>query len=76
MCKSSATHRALIKCNMSCATWHEGIAHASIKFNRVQIGYIFALFHWMKRLTDEGGEETGVSGENPWRRASPLGSAN
>ena len=26
VCKSRATHRALITCNMSCATWYEGTA--------------------------------------------------
>ena len=26
VCKSRATHRALIMCNMSCATWYEGTA--------------------------------------------------
>ena len=24
MCKSRATHRALITCNLQCATWYEG----------------------------------------------------
>ena len=31
---------------------------------------VLALFYWLKLLADEGGEETAVPGENPWRRAS------
>ena len=31
----------------------------------VEIGFIKALLYWRKPLTDEGGEETGVPGENP-----------
>ena len=29
VCKSRATHRALITCNMLCATWYEGTAQLS-----------------------------------------------
>ena len=61
-----------IKCNtLSAYHMQHVVCHvarrdsSAIKFDRVQVAYIFALFHWMKRLTDEGGEETGVSGENP-----------
>ena len=45
-------------------------ASSTIKFDRVEIAFIVALFYWLKPLTNEGGEETGVPGENPWRRAS------
>ena len=34
MSKSRATHRALIKCNVLCATWYEGTAQLS-KVDRV-----------------------------------------
>ena len=43
---------------------------SAIKFDRVEIAFIWALFCWLNHETDEGGEETGVPGENPWRRAS------
>ena len=35
-----------------------------IKFDRVEIASILALFYWLKPLADERGEETGVPGEN------------
>ena len=35
---------------------------SAIKFDRVEIAFIAALFYWLKPLTDEGGEETGVPG--------------
>ena len=38
-------------------------------FERVEITFVLALFHWLKPCTDEGGEETGVPGANPRRRA-------
>ena len=42
---------------------------SAIKFDRVEIAFILALFHWPKPLTDEGGEKTGVPRENPRRIA-------
>ena len=33
---------------------------SAIKFVRVEIAFILVLFYWLKPLTDEGGEETGV----------------
>ena len=38
---------------------------SGVKFVRVEIAFILVLFHWLKPLTDEGGEETGVPAENP-----------
>ena len=38
---------------------------SAIKFDRVEIAFISALFYWLKPSTDKGGEETGVPGENP-----------
>ena len=43
LCKSHATRQALITC-MSCATWYEGTAQL-LKFDRVEITFISALFH-------------------------------
>ena len=40
-----------------------------MKFDRAYIAFTLTLFHWLKPLTDEGREETGVPGENPGRRA-------
>ena len=34
-------------------------------FDRVDIAFILALFRWLRLLSDEAGEETGVPGENP-----------
>ena len=33
--------------------------------DRVEIAFILALFHWLKPLTDKGGKQTEVPGENP-----------
>ena len=38
---------------------------SATKFDRYEITFILALFYWLKQLTDEGGEETGVPIENP-----------
>ena len=61
-----------ITCNTSSA-YHvqPAICHSvrmdssAIKFDRVEITFISASFYGLKPLTDEGGEETGVPGENP-----------
>ena len=42
-------------------------SHA-IKSARVEILFTFTLFHWLKPLAEEEGEETGVPGENPRQR--------
>ena len=38
---------------------------SAIKFGRVEITFILALFYWLKQLIDEGWEETRVPEENP-----------
>ena len=38
--------------------------NSAIKFDIAEITFILALFYWLKLLTDEGGEETGVPAEN------------
>ena len=63
VCKSRATHRALITSNLQCATWYEGTAQ--LLSLTVEIAFILALLYRLKPLTDEGGEETGVPEENP-----------
>ena len=70
VCKSRATHRTLIacKCHVTCHLVRRD--SSAIKFDRVEIAFIWALFYWLNHETDEGGEETRVTGENPWRRAS------
>ena len=68
MCKSHATHRVLITCNMPCGTWYKQTAQ--LYSDRIEIAFILALFYWLKSLTDEGGEETGVPGEKARRRSS------
>ena len=42
----------------------------AVMFDRVEIAFILTSFHWLKSLTDAGGEETRVSGVNLLRRAS------
>ena len=37
---------------------------SAIKFDRFETAFIFASFYWLKPLTDEEGEETGVPREN------------
>ena len=69
MCKSCATHRALITSVCVCVCHLVRRDSSAFKFDRVDIAFILALFYWLKPLTDEGGEETGVPGEIPWRRA-------
>ena len=44
--------------------------NSAIKFDRVEIASTWALVYWLKPLTNEEGEETGVPRENPWQRAS------
>ena len=39
------------------------IDSSAIKFDRAEIAFILASFHWLKPLTDERGEETEVPGE-------------
>ena len=41
VCKSRATHRALITCKMSCATLYEGTTHVH-KFDKVETTFIFS----------------------------------
>ena len=38
---------------------------SAIKIDRVEIVFNLALFYWLNHYADEGGEETGVPGENP-----------
>ena len=43
---------------------------SAIMFDRVEITFILAVFYWLKPLTNEGREETGVARENQWQQAS------
>ena len=64
MCKSRSTHRAFH--HVQHVVCHVVLRDSSaVKFDRVEIAFIFDLFYWLKRLTDEGGEEIGLPGENP-----------
>ena len=68
--KSRAAHRELITCNMFLATLYEGTAQlcnldsSAIQFDRVQITLFFCSFLLSELLSSEGGEETGLLGEN------------
>ena len=65
VCKSRATNTSSVY-HVQHIVCHVARRDSSaIKFGRVEIAFILALFSWMKPLTDEEGEETGVSGENP-----------
>ena len=62
------TYVALATCCVTChVVRRDGSA---IKFDRVEIAFVFSFILLAEPLTDEGGEETGEPGENPWRRAS------
>ena len=43
---------------------------SAIKFDRVEIAFIWAVFYGLNHWTDEGEEKTRVPRENPWQRAS------
>ena len=43
---------------------------SAINSDRVEVAFNSAQFRWLKRFTSKGGEETGVTGEMPRRRAS------
>ena len=51
-----------------CATWYEGTAQL-LSLTELK-SHLFNFILLAEPLTDEGGEETGVPGENPRRRAS------
>ena len=67
VCAWRATHRTFITCNMPCARWYKGTAQlldsSAIKFDRAEISLV--LFHRLKPITDQEGEETGVPLRNP-----------
>ena len=71
--QSCANHVQHIECSppATCrvrATWYEGTAQL-LSMTKSK-SHLFELYLLAEPLTDEGGEETGVPGENPWRRAS------
>ena len=66
-------NRLQITCNaLSAYHVHHAVRHVArrdsqaLTFDRNE--NILALFHWLKPLTDEGEEETGVPGENPFKK--------
>ena len=70
MCKSHATHRALITCSMS---WYVPSGTKGQLSHKVwqSLNHIyFSFILWAEPLTDEGGEETRVPAKKSWRRAS------
>ena len=56
-------------CNMLCATWYEEIAQL-LSLTELKSHLFFSCISLAEPLTNEGGEETGVPGENPQQRAS------
>ena len=50
-------------CNMSCATWYEGTAQL-LSLTELESHLFEFYFILPEPLTDEGGVETGVPGEN------------
>ena len=69
-CSCVPTHPAIITCSALRATWYEGTAQllSLTQLNRIY----FSIIILAEPLTDEGGVETGVPGENPWGQASEL----
>ena len=62
VCKSRATHLALITYNMWDMIRRDSSA---ITFGRLEIAFTLSVFYRLTPLTDEGWEETGVPGETP-----------
>ena len=62
MCKSRATQNVYNEQHVCHVVRRDSSA---TKFDRVEISFILALLHWVKPLTDEGREETGVPRETP-----------
>ena len=67
-----ARAQSCITCNTSSAYHVEHVVchvvgrdSSAIRFDRIEIAFILALSYFLKPLTDEGGEETRVPGENP-----------
>ena len=50
VCKSRATHRALITCNLQCATWYKRTAQL-LSLTELKSHFILALSYWLKPLT-------------------------
>ena len=75
VCKSCAAHTGLITCKMSCTTWYKGTAQLlsltelKSRFVVVVVVFFFSFLLFAELLTDEGGENIGVAGEKPCRRA-------
>ena len=69
--KWPGSNRVEITCNTLGAYHVQHVCHvvqsgsSAIKFDRVEISHILALFYWLKPLTGEGGEETRALTENP-----------
>ena len=70
VCKSCATHWVLITCNMSCYVPCGTKGQLSYKVWQSVNCIYFSCILLAEPFTNEGGEETGVPGENPWRQAS------
>ena len=68
--KSRVAHRALITYNMLCYDQRGTVGQLCSKVWQSLHRIYFSFILLAEPLTDEGREETGVSGENPQRRAS------
>ena len=70
LCNISCNHVQIL-CNIRCNHVQHAMCHAvrrdssAVKFDKVEIAIILALFYWLTRLNNEEREENGVSGENP-----------
>ena len=67
VCKSHATHRALIMCSRHVVCYVVRSGSSAIRFDRVQLAFVLTEFLLAEPLTDKGEEETGIPRENPWR---------
>ena len=64
VCKSCATQRTLIMCNMSCCVPHGTKGQLSYwSLTEFKITFIIASSCWLNHSTDEGREETRVPGK-------------
>ena len=63
LCHSLFTLSAQHMHHVACHVVRRDIS--AIKFDKVEIAFISALFYCLMPFTDKGGEETGVPGDNP-----------
>ena len=65
VCKSRATHGALITCNMCSTLYEEPVQYLSFRSD-----FLLGSLYRLKPFTEEGGEETGLPGKMNFRKSA------